>query len=89
MAAAAFPAVAAAFLADARRRQASLGVDVEAGGWTSDEDESRVRWAYAEARRLIQRFSGLRAKLQERMVTGVSAGECANLIEEQLRGSWI
>ena len=52
------------------------------------EDEGRVRWAYSEARRLLQRYSGVREALQERMATGVSAGECAVLIEERLRNQW-
>ena len=42
----------------------------------------------AEARRLLQRYSGVREALQERMATGVSAGECAVLIEERLRNQW-
>jgi len=83
------PAIAASFLAEARRRQASLDVDLEAGGWTLDEDDARLRWAYAESRQLLKRYSGLRGKLQERMVNGVSAGDCVNLVEEELKGSWI
>ena len=71
-----------------RRREASLGVDVQQGGWRVDEDELRVRWAYAEARRLLQRYSGLREQLQESMVTGVSVGDCALLVEERLKNQW-
>ena len=82
------PAIAGQFLEAARRREASLGVDVQDGGWSVAEDEGRVRWAYSEARRLLQRYSGVREALQERMATGVSAGECAVLIEERLRNQW-
>ena len=52
-----------------------LGVDVQDGGWALEEDEERVRWAYSEARKLLQRYSGVREALQERMSAGVSAGE--------------
>ena len=76
------------FLEAARRREASLGVDVQDGGWRPEEDEQRVRWAYAEACKLLQRYSGVREALQERMATGVSAGECVVLIEERLKNSW-
>lgn len=38
----------------ARRREASLGVDVQQGDWTREEDEARARWAYSEAKRLLQ-----------------------------------
>lgn len=69
----------------ARRREASLGIDVQQGGWNPDEDEERVRWAYAEAKRILQRFSGLRKQLQEQMSVGVSVGDCVTLIEEQLQ----
>jgi len=82
------PSLAAQFLGAARRREATLGVDVAQGGWAADDDEERVRWAYAEARRLLQRYSGVREELQERMAAGVSAGDCANLIEEKLKNSW-
>ena len=82
------PSLAQRFLEAARRREASLGVDVQDGGWGAEEDEQRVRWAYAEARKLLQRYSGVREALQERMATGVSAGECVCLIEERLKNSW-
>jgi len=82
------PALASAFLAAARRKEAALGVDVTQGGWTLEQDEARVRWAYAEARRLLQRYSGVREALQERMAAGVSAGDCVGLIEEKLKNSW-
>ena len=35
-----------------------------------------------------QRYSGLREKLQESMVTGVSVGDCALLVEERLKNQW-
>ena len=78
------------FLSAARRREASLGVDVQQGAWGSDEqsDELRVRWAYGEARRLLQRYSGIREALQQSMAAGVSAGDCVVLIEERLKGQW-
>jgi hypothetical protein len=82
------PLLAQRFLEAARRREASLGVDVQDGGWSPEEDEQRVRWAYAEARRLLQRYSGVREALQERMASGVSAGECVVLIEERLANLW-
>lgn len=47
-----------------------------------------MRWAYAEAKRLLQRYTGVRTQLEERMATGVSAGECVLMIEEQLKNSW-
>ena len=37
---------------------------------------------------LSQRYSGLREKLQESMVTGVSVGDCALLVEERLKNQW-
>ena len=82
------PTLGPNFLEAARRREASLGVDVQDGEWSPTEDDGRVRWAYAEARRLLQRYSGVREVLQERMQTGVSAGECVALIEERLKNSW-
>ena len=48
------PSLAATFLAAARRREAAIGVDVLQGGWSADEDDERLRWAYAEARRLVR-----------------------------------
>ena len=68
--------------------QAALGVDVQDGGWDASEDEGRVRWAYSEARRLLQRYSGVREALQERMAAGVSAGECVALIEDRTKNLW-
>jgi uncharacterized protein YoaH (UPF0181 family) len=47
-----------------------------------------VRWAFSEARRLLQRYSGVREALQEQMAAGVSAGECVVLIEERLKNTW-
>ena len=79
------PSLGTSFLEAARRREASLGVDVQDGGWALEEDEERVRWAYSEARKLLQRYSGVREALQERMSAGVSAGECVVLIEERLK----
>jgi len=78
------------FLAAARRREASLGVDVLQGGWdaNAEKDELRVRWAFSEAKRLLQRFSGMREQLQEQMATGVSAGDCVVLIEDRLKNQW-
>ena len=82
------PALGQRFLEAARRREASLGIDVQEGGWSPEEDEKRVRWAYSEARKLLQRYSGVREALQERMSAGVSAGECVVLIEERLKNLW-
>ena len=82
------PSLGTSFLEAARRREASLGVDVQDGGWALEEDEERVRWAYSEARKLLQRYSGVREALQERMSAGVSAGECVVLIEERLKNLW-
>ena len=82
------PSLAQTFLEAARRKEAELGVDVQDGGWSMAEDDGRVRWAYAEAHRLLQRYSGVREALQERMATGVSAGECVSIIEERLKNSW-
>lgn len=81
------PGLASTFLSAARRREA-LGVDVEQGGWSTEEDEQRVRWAYSEAKRLLQRYSGVREELQERMAAGVSAGDCVALIESKLKNTW-
>ena len=48
------PKLAARLLGAARRREATLGVDVAQGGWPADADadadETRVRWAYGQAR---------------------------------------
>jgi hypothetical protein len=76
------------FLEAARRREASTGVDPTQGGWQAEQDELRVRWAFSEARRLLQRYSGVREALQEQMAAGVSAGECVVLIEERLKNTW-
>ena len=79
------PGLAAAFLQAARRREASLGVDVQQGGWaTPADDELRVRWAYEEARTLMRRYAGLRTALQERMESGMTVGDGVALIEEWL-----
>jgi len=85
------PGLAAIFLQAARRRetqlgQAPLGVDLDQGGWDASEDGARLRWAYAEAGRLLKAYSGLRATLQEQMVAGVSAGDCVVLLEESMKG---
>lgn len=82
------PELGLKLLQAARRREASLGVDVQQGDWTREEDVARARWAYSEAKRLLQRYSGLREKLQESMVTGVSVGDCALLVEERLKNQW-
>lgn len=82
------PSLAPRFLDAARRREAMLGVDVQQGGWAVEEDEGRIRWAYGEAKRLLQQYSGVREALQERMTSGVSAGDCVVLIEERLKNSW-
>ena len=44
--------------------------------------------AFSEAKRLLQRFSGMREQLQEQMTTGVSAGDCVVLIEDRLKNQW-
>ena len=48
------PKLAARLLGAARRREATLGVDVAQGGWPADADadadDTRVRWAYGQAR---------------------------------------
>lgn len=82
------PSLGREFLQAARRREASIGIDVEEGGWSSEEDDQRIRWAYSEARRLLQQYSGLRKELEENMVAGISAGDCANLIEGKLKNAW-
>lgn len=82
------PTLGAQFLDAARRREFSLGVDVQQGGWAADSDDARVRWAYSEAKRLLSRYSGVREVLQERMASGVSAGDCVVLIEDRLKGQW-
>ena len=78
-------------LAAARRREAALGVDPQQGGWGNagpEDDERRLRWAYAEAVALAGRFGGVRAELEEAMVEGgVSVGACAMMVEERLRGA--
>lgn len=76
------------FLNAATRRQAEIGVDVMQGGWSPDENDERIRWAYSEARKLLQSYSGVREELQERMAAGVSVGECINVIEERLKNTW-
>jgi len=82
------PKIANEMLQAARRREASLGIDVQEGGWQPDADEERVRWAYSEARRLLKRFSGAREELQDQMAAGVSVGQCVVLLEERLKGQW-
>ena len=79
---------ARAFLEAARRREASLGVDPQQGGWVvnAEEDERRLRYAYAEARRLVTRFSGVIETVEERMTEGISFGACAVLLEGRLKG---
>jgi hypothetical protein len=62
------------------------GGDLDQGGWDASEDGARLRWAYAEAGRLLKAYSGLRATLQEQMVAGVSAGDCVVLLEESMKG---
>jgi len=82
------PALALRLLQASRRREADLGIDPREGGWQAEEDELRLRWALSEARALLKRYSGLREQLQERMVTGVSAGDCVLLIEDRLKNQW-
>jgi len=82
------PGLPMQLLRAARRKQATLGVDALQGGWTADDDEARVRWAYAEAKRLLKRYSGTRAQLQTQMAAGVSVGDCVVLIERELRNQW-
>ena len=57
-------------------------------GPESAEDEERVRWAYSEARKLLQRYSGVRKELEEVMSAGCSAGDCVNLIEDRLKSTY-
>ena len=53
-------------------------VDVSDGGWVDGQDAVRHRWAYAEALVLLERTVGLRERIQEQMVEGVTAvGDCA------------
>ncbi|KAL3926320.1 MAG: hypothetical protein SGPRY_003350 [Prymnesium sp.] len=68
--------------------QAALGLDPDDGGWAMEDDEARVKWALAEARSILKRYSGLREEVQERMVSGVSAGECVLQIEARLKNQW-
>ncbi|KAL1526688.1 hypothetical protein AB1Y20_015390 [Prymnesium parvum] len=82
------PQLPLSLLKAARRREATLGIDPNDGGWTREQDEERVKWALAEARALLKRYSGLREEIQERMVSGVSAGECVLLIERRLKNQW-
>ena len=78
------------FLQAARRREMALGVEVDEGGWQPGDpavaEDVRLRWAYAEARRLLARFSGLRNSVQESMMRGVSFGACVALVEGSVRG---
>ena len=55
------PELGLKLLQAARRREASLGVDVQQGDWTREEDEARARWAYSEAKRLLQVSGAQRA----------------------------
>ena len=83
------PAIGARLLEAARRREASLGVDVTQGGWGGAEDDDlRLRWAYSEARKLCQRYSGLTGEVAEQMAAGSSAGDCATTIERRLKSAW-
>jgi len=82
------PALPLRLLQAARRREATLGIDPDQGGWTAADDEARVKWALAEARAILKRYSGVREQIQERMVSGVSAGDCVLLIEERLKNQW-
>ena len=43
-----------------------MGIDPREGGWDTEEDELRIRWALSEARLLLKRYSGLREQLQVR-----------------------
>ena len=81
------PTAARTLLETARRREARLGVDVLQGGWRVEEDDGRLAWAYAEARALLQRTEGLRAQLQEAMLSGSSFGDCVVQVERQLGGT--
>ena len=65
------PALAFEFLEAARRREASLGVDVSQGDWQREDDELRIRWAYGESRRLLQRYASVREELQVRHPPGL------------------
>jgi hypothetical protein len=82
------PGLALEMLQAARRREAALGVDVQQGGWTKEEDEARVRWAYSEARKLVSSYSSAREALAEQMAAGSSVGGSALLVEELLKGRW-
>ena len=89
------PGIALEMLRAARRRQSRLIVNVDEGGWgangsedVDDLDSARVSWAYGEARRLLQRYSGVHAQLQDRMESGVSVGGSVLLVEERLKGMW-
>lgn len=86
------PSLAREFLATAHRRQAWLAVDVDegpssCGGWwgtSAEDDERRLRWAFAEASALLRRCQGTQVELEERMAEGVSIGACVCLVEERL-----
>ena len=83
------PAIGTRLLEAARRREAALGVDVTQGGWGGAEDDDlRLRWAYSEARKLCQRYSGLTGEVAEQMAAGSSAGDCATTIERRLKSAW-
>ncbi len=83
------PSLGKTFIEAARGRSATLQVDVQQGGWTEEQDEARLKWAYDEAKTLVKRFANLREMLQEQMGSGVSAGDCVVLIEDQLKGAFV
>ena len=83
------PALGATFIGAARRKEGETGVDFNDGGWADDDEEERVRWAYAEALSLLKKYSGLREALAERMAAGVSVGDSVGIIEDRLKNTWV
>jgi len=82
------PGLALEMLQAARRREASLGIDVQQGGWTREEDEARVRWAFTEAKKLLSSYGGVREALTEQMTIGSSVGGSVQLVENRLKSRW-
>ncbi|KAJ8901115.1 hypothetical protein NDN08_004975 [Rhodosorus marinus] len=57
-------------------------------GLTGEEEAlNRVRWALAEASKLLQFHSGLLAEVERRMLAGASVGECVQFVEQLASGT--
>jgi len=79
------PNFAMDFLRAARRQEVLHGVNVQQGGWVLEDDDARVRWAFAEAKALLRQHANLREELQELLAIGTSFGECVMKVEERLQ----